>query len=390
VTDGPIRIRTVDGLRGLAALLVVTDHAIDDSWGMGPWTDQNHGITIFALLTGFLLSSKFLRSRVKRAPRPALVPFLRARAARIFPAYWLAIGVAALTVGLHAMGPGDGWRIATLTQTFDTDTPYEGLIPTWSLSLFLSFYLLLPAWSYLRGRADRAGDPPALVLRREVKWLLGLIGFALVVRAFSLTDPIASDPAFSIFGRADWFAVGMILTAVVIARSDGIALGHVVRIGAHPWHAFGLAAAVTVAGGFLPAGMAEVRNWLDLTAAALIVYAAILHGHTLKGPQRLLASRAGQALGRWSYGIFLWGYVAEKAIADLFPGIGTGALLISTLVAGIALGAASWRLVEKPALRLLRERREKGRTDRAEPPAKGGPSAGAGSVGVRGASPQPA
>ena len=380
------RIQTVDGLRGLAALLVVTDHAIDDSWGLGPWTEQNHGITIFALLTGFLLSSKFLRSRIKRAPRPAVAPFLRARFVRIFPAYWLALGVAAATVGLHAMGPGDEWRIATLTQTFDTDTPYEGLIPMWSLSLFLSFYLLLPLWSWLRSRGDRRSEPVASLLRREVKWLLGLMAFALVVRAFSLTDPIANDPTFSVFGRADWFALGMLLTVVVVARSHGIGPTRVSALGARPALAFGVALTVTVAGGFLPSGMTELRNQLDLAAAGLIVYGAVLHGHTLKGPQRLLASRAGQALGRWSYGIFLWGYVSEKAIAQIFPGIGTGALLAMTLVAGVALGAASWRLVERPAMKLLRERRRRPAAPEAAP-ADPAPVATAQPVGR---SPQPA
>jgi peptidoglycan/LPS O-acetylase OafA/YrhL len=357
----------VDGLRGLAALLVVADHAIDDSWGLGPWTEQNHGITIFALLTGFLLSSKFLRARIKRTPRPAAVSFLRARVVRIFPAYWLAIGVAALTVGLHAMGPGDGWRIASLTQTFDTDTPFEGLIPTWSLSLFLSFYLLLPAWAWWRRRTDKRSEEPASILRREVKWLLGLIAFAFVVRAFSLTDPIATDPAFSIFGRADWFAVGMLLTVLVIARSQGIAPAPALAVGRFPWWAFGAAIAFTVTSGLLPAHLTELRNQFDLAAAALIVYGALLHGPELKGPQRMLASTAGQALGRWSYGIFLWGYVAEKALAEIFPGIGTAPLLVGTLAAGIALGAASWRWVELPVTRLLRERRRETQTDPAPP-----------------------
>lgn len=347
----------MDGLRGLAALLVVTDHAIDDSWGLGPWTEQNHGITIFALLTGFLLSSKFLRARLKGAPRPGALSFLRARVVRIFPAYWLAIGVAALTVGLHAMGPGDEWRIASLTQTFDADTPFEGLIPTWSLSLFLSFYLLLPVWAWWRRRTDKSDEAPASLLRREAIWLLGLVAFAFAVRTLSLTDPIASDPAYSVFGRADWFAVGMILTVLVIARSQGIAPVRALAVGRLPWLAFGAALGLTISSGLLPAHLTELRNQFDLAAAALIVYGAILHGPELKGPQRVLASRAGQALGRWSYGIFLWGYVSEKAIAEIFPGIGTGPLLVGTLAAGIALGAASWRWVELPVMRLLRERR---------------------------------
>ncbi|MDQ3758381.1 MAG: acyltransferase family protein, partial [Actinomycetota bacterium] len=249
------RIRTVDGLRGLAALLVVVDHAIDDSWGLGSWTEQNHGITVFALLTGFLLSGQFLRARLGGRHLPSLIPFLRARVVRVFPAYWLALGVAAVTIGLHAIGPGDVPKVITLTQTFDTDTPYEGLIPMWSLSLFLSFYFFLPAWAWLRSRGDREAEPPGSILRREVKFLFALVLLALVVRTFSLTDPIANDPAFSLFGRADWFAIGMLLTVLVIARSRGIAPGYLSLPGVHPGWAFAGAAALTVISALTPAGL---------------------------------------------------------------------------------------------------------------------------------------
>ena len=352
------RIRTVDGLRGLAALLVVFDHAVDDSWGLGAWSQQNHGITVFALLTGFLLSTQFLRARLDDRPRPSAVNFLRARAARIYPGYWVALGVAALTVGLHAMGPGDVWRVITLTQTYGTDTPYEGLIPAWSLSLFLSFYLALPVWSWWRSRSDGTRDA-ATILKREIAWLLGLIFIAWGVRTLSLTDSIAQEPAFTLFGRADWFAIGMILTVLILAKARGLAPKVLLLPGRRPGLAFACALGLTVASALVPLNLEEVRDQLDTAAGALLVSAAVLHGSVLRGPQRILASRPARALGRWSYGIFLWGFVMEKVVAEIFPGITTGPLLILTLVSGIALGAASWRFVESPASRLLARRRQR-------------------------------
>ena len=187
---------------------------------------------------------------------------------------------------------------------------------------------------------------------------------ALVVRALSLTDPIATDPAFSLFGRADWFAIGMILTVLVLGRSRGHFPAAAYLLGRHPGWAFAGALAVTSASAMVPANLEEIRNQLDLAAVVLVVFGAVLHGPKLKGPQRVLASRPAQALGRWSYGIFLWGYVAEKAIADALPGVGTGPLLAMTIAAGVAMGAASWRWVERP----LSVRFRKGRArDRANP-----------------------
>ncbi len=348
------RIRTVDGLRGLAALLVVFDHTVGNDWGMGAWSAQNHGIVVFALLTGFLLSGPFLRARLDGRSRPTPIRFLWARVARIYPGYWAALGIAALTIGLHDMGPGDGLRVATLAQTFGADTPFEGLPPTWSLSMFLSFYLALPAWSWWRSRRDDRGAGAAVLLRREVSWLCGLIVAAFFVRALSLTDPIAGDPAFTLFGRADWFAIGMILAALVVAVQGEIGPRVLTVPGRRPTLAVIFAVGLTVASALIPVRLEEIRDQLDTAAAGLLVAAVLLHGPVLRGPQRLLATRPAVAIGRWSYGIFLWGYIVQKAITELAPGIATGPHLALTMAGAIALGAVSWRWVERPAAAYLR------------------------------------
>lgn len=354
------RIRTVDGLRGLAALLVVFDHTVGDSWGLGAWSQQNHGITTFALLTGFLLSTQFLKARLDRRPRRSTLSFLRARAARIFPGYWVALAIAAVTIGLHAMGPGDGLRVATLTQTYGTDTAFEGLPPTWSLSLFLSFYLVLPAWVWWRTRFDRPDRSQASLLWREIGWLLTLIPLSWVVRTTSATDPIAPDPVFTLLGRADWFAIGMILAALAIGHSRGLIPRWALLPGRFPGIALLAALALTVGSALIPIRFEELRDQLDTGAGALLVAGAVLHGATLRGPQRLLASRPARALGRWSYGIFLWGYIVMRAVEELIPGIATAPHLALAIGGAIVLGAASWRFVEEPASRLLRERPEGG------------------------------
>lgn len=353
---GSPRLQTVDGLRGLAALLVVFDHTVGDSWGLGAWSAQNHGITVFALLTGFLLSTRFLRARLDRQAPPSTATFLRARAARIYPGYWAALAAAALLIGLNSMGPGDAWRVITLTQTFGTDTPFEGIPPAWSLSLFFSFYLALPLWSRWRRRSDREGEPAGSILRREVLWLAGVFAAAWVVRTLSLTDPFAEEPVFTLFGRADWFAIGMVLSALVLAQARGIAPRLALTPGRWPGLAFAGALGLTAASALIPIHFEELRDQLDTFAGALLVAAAVLHGAVLRGPQRVLASRPARALGRWSFGIFLWGYIVQKAITELDPSIATGPHLILTLAGAVVLGAASWRWVEQPAARRLRAR----------------------------------
>ncbi len=349
------RIRTVEGLRGLAALLVVFDHAVEKDWGLGPWSQQNHGITVFALLTGFLLSSRFLRARLDHRPAPGTLAFLRARAARIYPAYWVALAGAAATIGLQRMEPGDIWQVLTLTQTFGTDTPFEGLLPAWSLSLFMSFYLALPVWSWWRRRSDRPEEGDASLLRREVWWLLGLVLLSWVVRTTSATDPIAREPVFTLLGRADWFAIGMILAVLVVARERGLT-PRLLKLGQKPGRVLLGALGLTVASALVPVRYEEIRDQLDTAAGAALLAGAVLHGPVLRGPQRWLAARPARAVGRWSYGIFLWGYIVQKLITHTYPDIATAPHLALTLVGAIALGAASWRYIERPAAKYLTRR----------------------------------
>lgn len=347
------RVPTVEGVRGLAALIVVFDHVVHKDWGMWAWSQQNHGITIFALLTGFLLSAPFLHARLDARPPPKASTFLRARAARIYPGYWVALGGAALLIGLQSMGPGDLWRVITLTQTFGPDTPFEGLLPAWSLSLFLSFYVAMPLWSRWRRRNDRTATGEGAILRREVAWLLGLVFLSWVVRTTSVTDPIAKEPYFTLLGRADWFAAGMMLAVLVAAQARGLAPKMFLLPGRWPGLAFLAAFELTIASAFVPVHFEELRDQLDTFAGAALVAGAVIVGPELRGPQRWLASRLARALGRWSYGIFLWGYIVQKAIEKALPGIDTAPHLVLTMSAAIGLGAASWRLIEEPASRHL-------------------------------------
>lgn len=313
--------------------------------------------TLFALLTGFLLSGPFLRARLENRPGPKARQFLRGRVARIYPAYWVALVGAALTIGLQDMGPGDLWRVITLTQTFGPDTPFEGLLPAWSLSLFLSFYFALPLWSWWRRRTDSSAQGEGSILRCEVGWLLLVVVLSWVTRTTSMIDPIAREPYYTLLGRADWFATGMMLAVLTTAQARGVAPRLLLLPGWRPGMALIAALGLTVASALVPVHWEELRDQLDTAAGGVLIAGAVLVGPALRGPQRWLASRPARALGRWSYGIFLWGYIVQKLITKIEPGVPTAAHLALTMAGAVALGAASWRYIEKPLVRHLAGRR---------------------------------
>jgi len=58
--------------------------------------------------------------------------------------------------------------------------------------------------------------------------------------------------------------------------------------------------------------------------------------------------------GDVSYGLYIYAFPVEQALVALHPHLGWGALALSSLAATYVLALASWRLVERPSLRLKR------------------------------------
>src|SRR4051794_6890563 len=103
-TVPPLRIASLDGVRGLAALAVLTFHVQQFGGGHIPGISAilgslNSGVVIFFVLSGFLLYRPFVRAR-RDGTRPAVGRYFRHRAIRIVPAYWLALVVLSAWPGL--------------------------------------------------------------------------------------------------------------------------------------------------------------------------------------------------------------------------------------------------------------------------------------------------
>lgn len=159
-----LRLESVDGLRGLACLLVFIYHTFQFSgirasrvpWGLRQAVlFGNSGVDIFIVLTGFCL---FLP--IVGAPqRFSAKAFFMRRAKRIIPAYYVSIVYAialpfVLKLIYHAIGKptsGQGfprwWQVASHLFFVHTLFPatWDGIVGSyWSLGLEAQFYLLLP------------------------------------------------------------------------------------------------------------------------------------------------------------------------------------------------------------------------------------------------------
>lgn len=333
---------------------------------------MDFGVAIFFLLSGFLLYRPWARHALGRGPRPGLRRYAQRRAARLVPAYVLALTVVFGWLPQAGAPAAPVWLAnLTFTQIYLPGMLVEGFTQTWSVATEVSFYLVLPAFGWLGSRLWRR-DP----LRGHVAMVAALAtaGTAFVLaRANGLVaDPLAGFwlPSFLV-----WFALGMAVALVAEAHPAGRAPAVTRRV-------LGLAddaGSCLLSGGLLvvilatplggPYALDPASSWavvvkhLGYGAAALaLLLPALLSEHQPR-PARstlVLASAPMTWLGRISYGVFLWHLALLWALMDLI-GVSpfTGGFLILLMVTGVAtcvVAAASWYAVEAPVLRRAHRR----------------------------------
>jgi peptidoglycan/LPS O-acetylase OafA/YrhL len=172
-TGGGI-ISECEALRGWAITLVFLFHYFGSFYGYQPnnnhpyWLNfflsGNMGVTLFFVLSGFLLSQPFFNQR-----SPSIKVFFWNRFLRIMPLYTLFVIMGAITSsnfhqGLRAIC---FWDLRT-----DRLLPFGAV--WWSLGVEIQFYLVLPFFMYL------------IFSKRIPSWIKGLILSSLAVCAVAL------------------------------------------------------------------------------------------------------------------------------------------------------------------------------------------------------------
>jgi peptidoglycan/LPS O-acetylase OafA/YrhL len=365
-----------DGLRAIAALAVLFHHAGFQSGatfrpGAGPFLARmDVGVTIFFVISGFLLYRPFVAAHLSGRPVLPLRRFWRRRALRIFPAYWVALVAVVAFFGLGLRGPGDALAYFGLVHIYDGRRFFMGggpLNQAWSLATEISFYAFLPLYAWAVRRAGRG--------RIGAEWagLAVLTAVSLAFRAWLFPVRRTGFPASAQFlGRywlpahLDLFALGMGLAVVSVwlERRRRAASGRGLWAAAFPWWAWGMAALAFVwvsrwAG--LPRGLEDATpagEWAKHGLYAATAFFLLLPA--VFGPQdrglirRFLASAPMAWLGLVSYGIYLWHQAWLHQVRTW-----TGAVLFDTpfwhlagpaLVLTLVVSALSYRLVERPAL----------------------------------------
>ncbi|MGZ3600917.1 MAG: acyltransferase family protein, partial [Ktedonobacterales bacterium] len=166
VSQRPRAFACLDGLRGLAILLVVWCHTDFSLSGYVHTWPLEHvlggaaatGVELFFVLSGFLLFLPFARAIMAGDNWPSVSRFYLRRALRILPGYYLLIPIFLLY--LSSFSHGAALRLLSpmqallgLTLLYDLQSDANNLItgfdgPLWTLTIEWQFYLLLPWLAY--------------------------------------------------------------------------------------------------------------------------------------------------------------------------------------------------------------------------------------------------
>jgi peptidoglycan/LPS O-acetylase OafA/YrhL len=365
----------LDGMRALAAYGVLATHTgfnsgrSLDAGPFAPWLARlDFGVTVFFLLSGFLLYRPFALAALTDRPAPGLGRFYLRRALRILPAYWLAVLGTLFLLSDRTPSAGDVAGYLTLTQTYSHHNLDPSLTQMWTLAVEISFYAILPGLAWLaRSRSWRG---PEAALRRQLAVLAAMTILAIAAAGYAHSGEHDLRSLLWLPANLDWFAAGMLL-AVLSSAPAGTRAGRRLRARLHElatapgscWLVAGLVfwlATLPIAGPrnlAVPTGWEwTIKHWLYAVAAAGLLLPLVFSDGGRIGA--VLASRPMRLLGELSYGIYLWHLglllAIQRWLGQQTFGGHFGELFGLTAVAATAVAAVSWFGVERRILRLGR------------------------------------
>ncbi len=351
------RYPLVDGLRAVAAIGVLLTHSAISSGlvttaatGFRYAQRLEVGVTIFFVISGFVLYRPFLLARVDTQR------YAWRRAMRIVPAYWIALTVTGILLGHDIFQRPLAYY--GFAQIYSQDTLTGGLIQAWTLDVEVTFYVFLPLWAWLLSRAS---------LRQQAYALVGLAAASMVwkiafVWSGSARQVVDTPWLHSLPAYLDTFALGMGLAILSLSPPR-------VKRPVLLWLVAAVAFwVVSVKIGIGYRLFEPYTRWqymgkhvLFAVVGATLVASAVLAAPGRGVVGRVLGNRVALWLGLVSYGIYLWHVTVLQVLEELgfqrslhfHPFLVVTAV---TLALTSAIAALSWYFAERPLLSLAPRR----------------------------------
>lgn len=278
------RVSELDGVRGIAVILVLLFHFTGPYWTVHPDAFSSRvlsagwiGVDLFFVLSGYLVTRRFWT--YGQTTQQRLRVFWRNRALRIFPAYYLFLFAAS------SLDDTPGWSYWLYAHNWTQPWASQEILSfrshLWSLAVEEQFYLF---WPLILAAAGR---------RMGVQVAIAGTLVALVARVVGLADDLPAQFVYR----------------TTVCRMDALLLGSAMALAVRaPVRAMAVTGTILVLGCWISLGGLPFDHALVQTvgySGLAIGFAGAVRWVSDQGGPQWLNVRPLRLAGRYSYGAYL-------------------------------------------------------------------------------------
>lgn len=281
----------IQGLRALAVIFVVIFH-INSNWLSGGFI----GVDMFFVISGFLISKGMIKQITDKTFN--YIHFLKGRIKRIVPAYIVMLIVVGIC-SFYVLIPSDlsnflydlrnslifmsNFGFAKANDYFGVKSYEKSFLHTWSLSIEMQFYLILPIFIYL-------------IPKHLYKWFLGL-GIVCVLFYTQFHINVIENKIemyFSLLARSAEFGVGIAINFLPQSTRIKNKCKNIITI---------LSLSVLLISCFI---ITESSSFPGLLAMPACLAVAVLIWLKNSNINTILGNKSLAYIGTLSYSLYLW------------------------------------------------------------------------------------